>query len=84
MLELLSAKTSERQGRMIDSDSRVDGEEEAGGLLLMDAQTQNNPVERVNAYLEEQASLDTLRFITRGSVDDGKSTLIGRMLFERS
>jgi bifunctional enzyme CysN/CysC len=48
----------------------------------MDAQTQNNPVERVNAYLEEQASLDTLRFITCGSVDDGKSTLIGRMLFE--
>ena len=38
--------------------------------------------ERVNAYIEEQASLDTLRFITCGSVDDGKSTLIGRMLFE--
>ena len=38
--------------------------------------------ERVNQYLEEQASLDTLRFITCGSVDDGKSTLIGRMLFE--
>ena len=48
----------------------------------MNAQTQNNPVERVNAYLKEQASLDTLRFITCGSVDDGKSTLIGRMLFE--
>ncbi len=26
--------------------------------------------------------LDTLRFITCGSVDDGKSTLIGRMLYE--
>ena len=38
--------------------------------------------ERVNAYLQEQASLDTLRFITCGSVDDGKSTLIGRMLYE--
>ncbi len=37
---------------------------------------------KVNAYLEEQASLDTLRFITCGSVDDGKSTLIGRMLYE--
>lgn len=36
----------------------------------------------VNAYLEKQAKLDTLRFITCGSVDDGKSTLIGRMLFE--
>ena len=48
----------------------------------MNAQTQNNSIERVNAYLEEQAALDTLRFITCGSVDDGKSTLIGRMLFE--
>ena len=38
--------------------------------------------ERVNNYLEKQANLDTLRFITCGNVDDGKSTLIGRMLFE--
>ena len=44
--------------------------------------TQQTSIERVNAYLEEQASLDTLRFITCGSVDDGKSTLIGRMLYE--
>ena len=44
--------------------------------------TQNSSIERVNAYLKEQASLDTLRFITCGSVDDGKSTLIGRMLYE--
>ena len=36
----------------------------------------------IDAYLENQASLETLRFITCGSVDDGKSTLIGRMLFE--
>jgi len=39
-------------------------------------------VERVNTYLAEQTSLDTLRFITCDSVDDGKSTLIGRMLCE--
>ena len=38
--------------------------------------------ESVDAYLERQGSLDVLRFITCGSVDDGKSTLIGRMLFE--
>jgi bifunctional enzyme CysN/CysC len=37
---------------------------------------------RVEAYIEEQAQLDLLRFITCGSVDDGKSTLIGRMLYE--
>jgi len=34
----------------------------------------------INQYLKEQASLDLLRFITCGSVDDGKSTLMGRML----
>jgi bifunctional enzyme CysN/CysC len=37
---------------------------------------------RVEAYIAEQAGLDLLRFITCGSVDDGKSTLIGRMLYE--
>ena len=36
----------------------------------------------INQYLKEQASLDLLRFLTCGSVDDGKSTLIGRMLYE--
>ena len=36
----------------------------------------------IDQYLEEQSQLDLLRFITCGSVDDGKSTLIGRMLYE--
>ena len=36
----------------------------------------------INAYICSQASKDTLRFITCGSVDDGKSTLIGRLLYE--
>ena len=36
----------------------------------------------IEAYLKSQSNLDTLRFITCGSVDDGKSTLIGRMLFD--
>lgn len=44
--------------------------------------THISAAERVNQYLDEQANLDTLRFITCGSVDDGKSTLIGRMLYE--
>jgi len=39
-------------------------------------------LEKVKAYIENQAGLDQLRFITCGSVDDGKSTLIGRMLYE--
>ncbi len=36
----------------------------------------------VEAYLAAQEQKDLLRFITCGSVDDGKSTLIGRLLFE--
>lgn len=37
---------------------------------------------QVDEYIETQSKLDLLRFITCGSVDDGKSTLIGRMLYE--
>jgi bifunctional enzyme CysN/CysC len=36
----------------------------------------------VEAYLEAQANKSLLRFITCGSVDDGKSTLIGRLLYD--
>jgi bifunctional enzyme CysN/CysC len=36
----------------------------------------------VEAYLSRQERKGLLRFITCGSVDDGKSTLIGRLLFE--
>jgi bifunctional enzyme CysN/CysC len=34
------------------------------------------------AYLQQHETRGLLRFITCGSVDDGKSTLIGRLLFE--
>ena len=34
------------------------------------------------AYLKSQEQKSLLRFITCGSVDDGKSTLIGRLLYE--
>jgi len=36
----------------------------------------------IEAYLSAHEQKDLLRFITCGSVDDGKSTLIGRMLYE--
>jgi bifunctional enzyme CysN/CysC len=36
----------------------------------------------VEAFLQQQQNQDLLRFITCGSVDDGKSTLIGRLLWE--
>jgi bifunctional enzyme CysN/CysC len=36
----------------------------------------------INAYLVEHENKDLLRFLTCGSVDDGKSTLIGRLLHD--
>jgi sulfate adenylyltransferase large subunit len=36
----------------------------------------------VEGYLDEDEARDLLRFSTAGSVDDGKSTLIGRLLYD--
>ncbi len=36
----------------------------------------------IHDWMTQQAQQDLLRFITCGSVDDGKSTLIGRLLWE--
>jgi len=36
----------------------------------------------IEDFMQQQNDLDLLRFITCGSVDDGKSTLIGRLLYE--
>ena len=36
----------------------------------------------IHDWMTQQAQQDMLRFITCGSVDDGKSTLIGRLLWE--
>ncbi len=38
--------------------------------------------EDIGAYLESHEKKSLLRFITCGSVDDGKSTLIGRLLYD--
>jgi bifunctional enzyme CysN/CysC len=38
--------------------------------------------EDIHAYLAGHAAKSMLRFITCGSVDDGKSTLIGRLLYD--
>ncbi len=40
------------------------------------------PSESFSAFLELEKSKDLLRFTTAGSVDDGKSTLIGRLLYD--
>jgi len=52
--------------------------------------TQQDPIykvdnliaEDIDAYLAQHHSKTMLRFITCGSVDDGKSTLIGRLLYD--
>ena len=44
-------------------------------------QAPHKPV-TIEAFLAQQHQQDLLRFITCGSVDDGKSTLIGRLLWE--
>jgi sulfate adenylyltransferase large subunit len=36
----------------------------------------------IEQFLEEERQKDLLRFTTAGSVDDGKSTLIGRLLYD--
>jgi sulfate adenylyltransferase subunit 1 len=36
----------------------------------------------IDAFLKREAEKDLLRFSTAGSVDDGKSTLIGRLLYD--
>src|SRR5438477_884809 len=54
------------------SDARsVDGAPEARGLLLMSARDAFQTLDH-----------GVLRFLTAGSVDDGKSTLIGRLLYD--
>ena len=38
--------------------------------------------QNIEQYLKEHENKEILRFITCGSVDDGKSTLIGRLLYD--
>lgn len=45
-------------------------------------QTEALIAEDIDAYLEQHQHKSLLRFITCGSVDDGKSTLIGRLLYD--
>ncbi len=42
----------------------------------------NNTKLDIKAFLDKDEQKDLLRFLTAGSVDDGKSTLIGRLLFD--
>jgi bifunctional enzyme CysN/CysC len=43
---------------------------------------ESDEVRTLDQFLAQQRDIDLLRFITCGSVDDGKSTLIGRLLHD--
>ena len=60
----------------------VDGEEEAGGLFLMAHAVRAHRRRHRRVPRSRTSTRSLLRFITCGSVDDGKCTLIGRLLYE--
>jgi bifunctional enzyme CysN/CysC len=55
---------------------------EAGKVGRQREHRRVNTPDSIEAFLRQQHDQDLLRFITCGSVDDGKSTLIGRLLWE--
>ncbi|WP_184613167.1 sulfate adenylyltransferase subunit CysN [Xanthomonas arboricola] len=65
-----------------DSQQRfaVDGTEEAAAFANPQSPLPNPGA--ISAYLHQHEAKPLLRFITCGSVDDGKSTLIGRLLYD--
>ena len=44
--------------------------------------TEEQNIASIQEFLNQDKDKDLLRFLTAGSVDDGKSTLIGRLLFD--
>src|SRR6266446_2657760 len=48
----------------------------------MISSAKNSPQDAFHAFLEQDLNTELLRFTTAGSVDDGKSTLIGRLLHD--
>ncbi|ODN68452.1 Sulfate adenylyltransferase subunit 1 [Methylobrevis pamukkalensis] len=79
--EMLIARTSERSGRLIDHDENASMEKKkAGRIFLMDVEALD--LSAFQDYLARHERKSLLRFLTCGSVDDGKSTLIGRLLYD--
>ncbi|MBB4595564.1 bifunctional enzyme CysN/CysC [Xanthomonas arboricola] len=58
----------------------MDGTEEAAAFANPQSPLPNPGA--ISAYLHQHEAKPLLRFITCGSVDDGKSTLIGRLLYD--
>ncbi|MGB3897263.1 MAG: sulfate adenylyltransferase subunit CysN [Mesorhizobium sp.] len=51
-------------------------------MALVETPSRDEAEARLGAYLDTQKRKGLLRFLTCGSVDDGKSTLIGRLLYD--
>ncbi len=51
-------------------------------LAHIETPVAQSAAEEISAYMAEQEKKSLLRFLTCGSVDDGKSTLIGRLLYD--
>ncbi len=51
-------------------------------MALLETSSRDEAEARLGAYLDTQKRKGLLRFLTCGSVDDGKSTLIGRLLYD--
>jgi sulfate adenylyltransferase large subunit len=80
--ETVEASFSERRDRVIDHDGAASmGAQETGRLFLMNAQPKPGDF-ALDAFLRQQDRKSLLRFVACGSVDHGKSTLIGRLLYE--
>ena len=67
--------------RSHDTQPKTNAPKNTAKRHLATTHTANHP-NTIEAFLEQQQEQDLLRFITCGSVDDGKSTLIGRLLWE--
>ena len=65
--EMMTTTKSERTTRVIDFDQ--------------EGSMEDNKLD-IKAFLDKDEQKDLLRLLTAGSVDDGKSTLIGRLLFD--
>src|ERR1700737_3103036 len=61
---------------------RIDGAQKAGRVFLVISTTQERPRGSSGEFFQQSMETELLRFTTAGSVDDGKSTLIGRLLHD--
>jgi len=94
--EMLLTRSSERQGRVIDHDSAGSMERKSRKVTskapFHTRFSETEPMSHqsdligtdINAYLKQHEQKQLLRLLTCGSVDDGKSTLLGRLLHDTS